>query len=252
MAPDEGPSPSSPTLHLPSDAVIPSAQDTYPSEPLLRRLILSYLLRNCYAETALAYTPANHPDSLTASQLSEIKQRKDMMERVRKGDIAQGIEIAEKCSGCKLVEMDEELWFDCLLQRFVESLRRESLKESIRLFQEEIAKCAKGDRGRLNKLMEYGQLFCHAAPEKSPVGNLMGWEKREELAERLNNTVVKQIRGGERGGGMKAELEMLIRQALVVKEVEKAGGVLNRKSKLTVEELLRKEKEKEEETKDEE
>lgn len=122
------------------DAKSPKKKNDFPQMPtnaadsqvlpdrLVRRLVLSYLLRNCYCTTALAFvasdpeveiqqnghTPStNSPTdttmsddapaeseaplmpSITPVELEQLDQRRAMMDRILSGDICGGIELAE-------------------------------------------------------------------------------------------------------------------------------------------------------------
>lgn len=222
------------------DPTTSSPLTDFPPEPLVRRLILSYLVRNCYTETALAYTPQNHPDCLKPNDLDDISKRKEMMRRIGEGDISGGVNMAERLLEMPLKDVDCDLWFDCCLQEFAECVRSRDMTITLKVLQTKVADVARDNEKKIEKLLQYVALLLNKFPEKGPSGMLLEKGRRQVLSERLNGVVVGKVRGG----GEKGELEMLLRQTMLLREVEDAGGSLEKKCGLTIDDLL---KDKEEE-----
>lgn len=201
---------------------------------LVRNVVLSYLLRNCYRHTALAFVTADTPcplgDAMTdlpASstssglpvtllsnlQLEQLDKRRAMMDCVLNGDVMAGITVAEGLLGGSLAGKFPMMNLRLLCQHFVELVRARKTIEALSFAQREIAPLGKVNPEGLPLLQSYLPLLAYQNPELSPVFELVDKRHRESLASELNDCVFGFL---ERREGRESELERLMRQLSAV------------------------------------
>lgn len=202
------------------------------SPHLVRTLVLSYLLRNCYRGTALAFVEAAAPiptedkmsdmaetpppprvPCLSQAQLDQLDKRRLMMDYVLDGDIMAGISVAETLLGASMLRVFPMMHLRLLCQHFVELVRVRKTIDALSFAQREIAPLGKQCPEGLPLLQSYLPLLAYTDPELSPVFELLDRKRLEGLAEELNDCVFSF---SERGEGRESEMERLLRQLSVV------------------------------------
>lgn len=189
------------------------------SSPTVQEHILSYLLRNCYRETALAFLSADitcecYRPTLSPGQLSQLDGRRAMMDAVLNGDILRAIDMADKMLGTSCSILFPMVYLRLLCQHFVELVRNRKTHDALSFAQQTIAPFAKQHPDGLSLLQGYLPLLAYHEPELSPLFELVDGKKREELAEALNGSVFGHLR--EKSGETQYELERLMQQLTMV------------------------------------
>lgn len=180
---------------------------------LVRSLVLSYLLRNCYRRTALAFVAADdaaapRPDpaamsdaprpALSPRELDQLDQRRAMMDRVLAGDVLAGVDIADRLLAratppASVVSAFPMVYLRLLCQHFVELVRARRTIDALSFAQRTIAPLGKVNPAGLPLLRNYLPLLAYHEPELSPIFELVDKRHRETLAEDLNDHVFSYL-----------------------------------------------------------
>lgn len=188
---------------------------------LLRKHILSYLLRNCHRQTALALLHAQvvadsaPPPSLTPAALAELDARRHMMDAVLSGDILAAITMANALlpSATPLSILYPMVHIRLLCQHFAELVRVKKTIDALSFAQQDIAPLGRQHPAGIPLLQTYLPLLAYREPERSPMFELVDVRRRDPLAEELNGCVYGFLREGETAA---SELERLLRHLTVV------------------------------------
>lgn len=184
---------------------------------LVRTLVLSYLLRNCYRETALAFVaadetadyptdamhdnataPSGLPPRLTSRELDHLEKRRSMMNLVLTGDVLAAIELADSLlstshTGNTVQTLFPTVYFHLLSQHFVELVRSRNTIDALAFAQKSIAPLCREHSDFTKPFQEYLPLLAYPEPELSPLFNLLDERCRATVAEELNDHVFSYL-----------------------------------------------------------
>lgn len=241
-----------PVSHHPATALAPEAasQSAF-SARIIHSLILSYLVHNCYENTARALIEA----SPYCQNFSELKvdspirkngamcecekrdlsekrmdsfgevglmsKRRTLMQYVREGCILPALELSNELLNfgsqrTTLRSCHPELYADMLCQHFTELIRNEDNLSALMFARTTIAPlCREIDKG-FSQLRQYVPLIAYKQPELSPHLDLLQNECRESLADRLNGSILATLCGRSGPFCHQSPLEYLLRQLCLV------------------------------------
>jgi len=179
----------------------------------LRLLIAEYLIHECYPETAQFFLEGN--DSMTnsfAAANDSIPQRKKLANLVISGKISEAIELTNKLFP-NLLTNNLEVSFKLQSQVYIELLRQKMTKEALIFAQEQLAPFGKLDPKFFDLLQDIIALIAYDSPETSPLGQYMTDSYRENVADALNNTILRSL-----GMPESSRLALLMKQLTAVQD----------------------------------
>lgn len=187
------------------------------SEKDVSNIVLSYLIHNCYEESAesfMAGTGAKRP----TDYLDNMEKRKKIFHSVLEGNALKAIELTEQLTPEILVK-NTDLLFDLLSLHFVELVRSRKCTEALDFAQTKLSPFGK-DGQYTEKLQDFMALLAYKEPEDSPMFHLLSLEYRQQLADSLNRTILAYFNLPNY-----TAMEKLIQQATVVRQClnEEAG-----------------------------
>lgn len=187
------------------------------NEKDVSNIVLSYLIHNCYEESAesfMAGTGAKQP----TDYLDNMEKRKKIFHSVLEGNALKAIELTEQLTP-EILEKNTDLLFDLLSLHFVELVRSRKCTEALDFAQTKLSDFGK-DGKYTEKLQDFMALLAYKEPEDSPMFHLLSLEYRQQLADSLNRTILAYFNLPNY-----TAMEKLIQQATVVRQClnEEAG-----------------------------
>ncbi|KGN60001.1 glucose-induced degradation protein 8 homolog [Cucumis sativus] len=176
----------------------------------IQNIVLSYLVHNCYKETAESFTTCtglkHHTDYLV-----DMAKRKRIYDFAVEGNALKAIELTEEVAP-GLLEKIEDLHFDLLSLHFVELVCSRKCTEALEFAQVKLAPFGKLHK-YVEKLEDFMALLAYEEPEKSPMFHLLSVDYRQRVAESLNRAILAH-------GNLPSytAMERLIKQVTVVRQ----------------------------------
>ncbi|KAI0511309.1 hypothetical protein KFK09_011935 [Dendrobium nobile] len=176
----------------------------------VRNIVLSYLVHNCFKETAEALLTGTGMQQ-SVNYLSDLDKRKAIFHFALEGDAIRAIELTEQLAP-KLLEQNEDLHFDLLGLHFVELVCSKKCTEALEFAQAKLTPFGKIQKN-VEKLEDFMALLAYEEPEKSPMFHLLGSEYRQSIADNLNRAVLAHANLPSY-----SSMERLIQQATVIRQ----------------------------------
>ncbi|XP_042411970.1 glucose-induced degradation protein 8 homolog isoform X1 [Zingiber officinale] len=179
------------------------------SDSDVHSIILSYLMHNCFKETAetfLSCTGMSQP----VDYFVDMDKRKKIIHYAVEGNALKAIELTEQLVP-NLLEDNKDLHFDLLSLHFIDLVRSKNSNEALEFAQTKLVPF--GNTAKyVEKLKEFVTLFAYEEPEKSPIFHLLSPEYRENVADSLNRAIL-----GCANLPSYSSMERLIQQVTVVR-----------------------------------
>ncbi|KAJ1698369.1 hypothetical protein LUZ63_006881 [Rhynchospora breviuscula] len=176
----------------------------------VRNIVWSYLVHNCFKETAKAFLASAGMKNPTEPTL-DMDTRKLILQYVQEGKALNAIELTEKLAP-KLLESNMDLHFDLLTLHFIDLIRARKCGEALEFGQKKLIGFGKVQK-YVVKLEDVMALMAYEDPEKSPMFHLLSSEYRQSVAEGLNQAILEHA-----NMPANSELERLAQQATVVRQ----------------------------------
>ncbi|KAJ0963160.1 hypothetical protein J5N97_028282 [Dioscorea zingiberensis] len=176
----------------------------------IRNIVLSYLVHNCFKETAetfLACTGMNQP----SDYLLDMDKRKSIFHFAMEGNALKAIELTEQLAP-NLLEEQNDLHFDLLSLHFVDLISSRKFTEALEFAQTKLAPFGKVQK-YMQKLEDIMALLAYDEPEKSPMFHLLSPEYRQNVADTLNQSILAHVNLPSY-----SSMERLMRQTTVVRQ----------------------------------
>eukprot|EP00245_Coleochaete_scutata_P002858 TRINITY_DN14044_c0_g1_i1.p1 TRINITY_DN14044_c0_g1~~TRINITY_DN14044_c0_g1_i1.p1 ORF type:complete len:231 (-),score=51.49 TRINITY_DN14044_c0_g1_i1:15-707(-) len=181
----------------------------------VHKIVLSYLLHNCFKETAQAFISCTNMGQNAAECSVDIDKRKPIYNHIMKGEVMKAIELTnELASG--LLGSNNDIYFELLALHFIELVRAKNCAAAVQFAQEQLHPFGKRDQyqdkyvGRLEDCMA---LLAYDEPETSPLFSLLAVEHRQTVADNLNRAVLAHANLPSY-----ASMERLLQHATVVRQ----------------------------------
>ncbi|KAM3332916.1 hypothetical protein ACQJBY_028185 [Aegilops geniculata] len=185
-------------------------EDASVSDNDVRNIVLSYLMHNCFkesAETFLSSTGLKLPVDYTV----DVDKRKAILNFVVEGDAVKAIELTEELAP-NLLENDMDLHFDLISLHFIELIRSRKCTEALEFGQKKLTPFGKVSK-YVEKLEDFMALLAYEEPEKSPMFHLLAPEYRQNVADSLNRAILAHA-----NLPAYSSLERVIQQSTVVRQ----------------------------------
>ncbi|XP_039131499.1 glucose-induced degradation protein 8-B homolog isoform X6 [Dioscorea cayenensis subsp. rotundata] len=153
----------------------------------VRNIVLSYLVHNCFKETAEAFiscTGMNQP----ANYLVDMDLRKSIFIFAMEGNALKAMELTEHLTP-NLLEEENDLRFDLLSLHFVDLLSSRKFTEALEFAQTKLAPFGKSPK-YMQKLEDFMALLAYDEPDCSPMFHLMRSDYRQTIADNLNQAIL--------------------------------------------------------------
>ncbi|KAH7673852.1 LisH motif-containing protein [Dioscorea alata] len=186
----------------------------------VRNIVLSYLVHNCFKETAEAFiscTGMNQP----ANYLVDMDLRKSIFIFAMEGNALKAMELTEHLTP-NLLEEENDLRFDLLSLHFVDLLSSRKFTEALEFAQTKLAPFGKLPK-YMQKLEDFMALLAYDEPDCSPMFHLMRSDYRQTIADNLNQAILARVNLPSY-----SSMETLIQQTTVVTQClhQELGKVL--------------------------
>ncbi|XP_027333269.1 glucose-induced degradation protein 8 homolog isoform X2 [Abrus precatorius] len=181
----------------------------------VRDIILSYLIHNCFKESAesfIACTGMQQP----ADYLENMEKRRRIVHSVLEGNAHKAIELTEQLAQ-DILENNKDLLFDLLSLRFVELVCSRKCTKALEFAQTKLSPFGKEQKYR-EKLEDFMALLAYNDPVKSPMFHLLSLEYRQQVADCLNRTILAYFNLPS-----DTAMEKLIQQVTVVRQCLSQG-----------------------------
>ncbi|PNY17900.1 glucose-induced degradation protein 8 [Trifolium pratense] len=187
------------------------------NEKDVSNIVLSYLIHNCYEESAesfIASTGLKRP----TDYLDNMEKRKKIFHYALEGNALKAIELTEQLSP-EILEKNTDLLFDLLSLHFVELVRSRKCTEALEFAQTKLSPFGKEGK-YMEKLEDFMALLAYKEPEDSPMFHLLSLEYRQQFADSLNRTILAYFNLPNY-----TAMERLVQQATAVRQClnEEAG-----------------------------
>uniref|UniRef100_A0A0E0JPE6 Jacalin-type lectin domain-containing protein n=1 Tax=Oryza punctata TaxID=4537 RepID=A0A0E0JPE6_ORYPU len=169
----------------------------------VRNIVLSYLMHNCFKETAETFLSSTGLE-LPVDYTVDVDKRKAIFSFVLEGNALKAIDLTEELAP-NLLENDMDLHFDLLSLHFIDT-------EALEFGQKKLTPFGKVPK-YVEKLEDFMALLAYEEPEKSPMFHLLSPEYRQNVADSLNRAVLAHA-----NRPAYSSLERVIQQATVVRQ----------------------------------
>lgn len=173
-------------------------------------IVSSYLLHNCYKETAEAFITATHLKQPANYQV-DMDKRKSILNLILEGNSLEAIEFTNQLAN-GLLEENKDLHFQLLSLHFIDMVRSKKCTEALEFAQKMLTPFGKMAK-YVEKLEDFMALLAYEEPEKSPMFHLLSQEYRESVANNLNRAILAHL-----NLPCYSSLERLIQQITVVQQ----------------------------------
>lgn len=258
--PPEPTSPATPPSQSPSNNAQPVSPNSLSiinsstafSSKIIRNLIVSYLIHNCYEKTAIAFLSADENSAVsdgfimetTKPQLKQVNHseplndyhlatRRKLMTSVADGDIQPALSLADGLLQSHSVPSTmntsfPETYARALCQHYVELIRANEDLSALAFARGTIRSFSKQFNDALVLLKRYLPLLAYQQPELSPMFDLVDVNRRDALADELNGCVLAWLRADTCALCTLPPLERILRQLTLIKrKLEKQQWNLN-------------------------
>eukprot|EP00262_Sarcandra_glabra_P005350 TRINITY_DN16834_c0_g2_i1.p1 TRINITY_DN16834_c0_g2~~TRINITY_DN16834_c0_g2_i1.p1 ORF type:complete len:217 (+),score=39.32 TRINITY_DN16834_c0_g2_i1:222-872(+) len=176
----------------------------------VRNIVLSYLVHNCFKETAetfIACTGMTQPSDYPVN----MDKRKPIFHFALEGNALKAIELTEQIAH-NLLEENKDLHFDLLSLHFAELVCSRKCTEALEFAQNKLAPFGKVDEC-VAKLEDFMALLAYEEPEKAPGFRLLGMDYRQQVADCLNRAILAHANLPSY-----SSMERLVQQTTVVRQ----------------------------------
>lgn len=176
----------------------------------VRKIILSYLVHNCFKETAETFISCTGMQ-LTADYSVDIDKRKPIYKHVLEGNVLEAIRLTNQLAA-DLLQSNKDVYFDLLTLHFVELVRSKDCTGALDFAQRELNQFGKQEK-YLERLQDCMSLLAYEDPETSPLFSLLSIDRRQSIADALNCAVLVHANLPSR-----TSMERLIQHITVVQQ----------------------------------
>ncbi|XP_058074922.1 uncharacterized protein LOC131223505 isoform X2 [Magnolia sinica] len=176
----------------------------------VRNIVLSYLVHNCFKETAETFIACSGMKQPTDYPV-DMDKRKPIFHFALEGNALKAIELTEELAHDLLVK-NKDLHFDLLSLHFVELVCSRKCTEALEFAQTKLTPFGNVDK-YVKKLEELMALLAYEEPEKSPMFHLLSMEYRQSVADNLNRAILAHANLPSH-----SSMERLIQQTTVVRQ----------------------------------
>ncbi|KAK1263476.1 hypothetical protein QJS04_geneDACA009517 [Acorus gramineus] len=176
----------------------------------VRKVVLSYLVHNCFNETAEAFIactgmkkPLDYP--------VEMEKRKLIFRFALEGNALKAIELTKELAP-NLLEENKDLHFDLLSLHFVDLVRSRKCTEALEFAQNQLTPFGKVQK-YVGKLEDFMALLAYEEPEKSPMFHLLSLDFRQNVADGINRAILAHS-----NLPCYSSMERLVQQTTVVRQ----------------------------------
>ncbi|KAL5072078.1 hypothetical protein RYX36_022965 [Vicia faba] len=173
-------------------------------------IVLSYLIHNCYEESAESFI-AGAGTTRPTDYLDNMEKRKKIIHYAMEGNALKAIELTEQLTP-EILEKNKDLLFDLLSLHFVELVRSRKCTEALEFAQTKLSPFGK-EAKYMEKLEDFMALLAYKEPENSPMFHLLSLDYRQEFADNLNRTILAYFNLPSY-----TAMERLVQQATVVRQ----------------------------------
>ncbi|KAJ7552167.1 hypothetical protein O6H91_06G045000 [Diphasiastrum complanatum] len=192
------------------DVDAPAYEHVKIDENDVRKIVLGYLVHNCFKETAETLISCSGMKR-SGDYLADIDKRKPIYRCVLEGNALKAIELMKQLSA-DLLESDKDLHFELLILHYVELIRARDCTGALDFAQGELAPFGKQEK-YVDKLQDCMALLAYAEPEASPMFYLLSSDYRQNVADCLNRAVL-----AHNNLPSYASIERLIQQTTIVRQ----------------------------------
>ncbi|KAF7092310.1 hypothetical protein CFC21_094807 [Triticum aestivum] len=185
-------------------------EDASVSDNNVRNIVLSYLMHNCFKETAKTFLSSTYLH-LPVDYTVDVDKRKAILNFVVEGDAVKAIELTTELAP-NLLENDTDLHFDLISLHFIELIRSRKCTEALEFGQKKLTPFGKVSK-YVEKLEDFMALLAYEEPEKSPMFHLLALEYRQNVADSLNRAILAHA-----NLSAYLSLERVIHQSTVVRQ----------------------------------
>ncbi|XP_021758347.1 glucose-induced degradation protein 8 homolog isoform X1 [Chenopodium quinoa] len=175
-------------------------------------IVLSYLVHNCFKETAESFVECTGIKQPTDC-LEDIDRRKRIIKFILEDNTLKAIELTKEVAP-DLLEENTDLHFDLLSLHFVKLVCSGQCGEALRFAQENLSPYGSVQK-YVVKLEEFLALLAYDEPEKSPSFHLISLDYRQDIADKINRAILGTSHTKQPSY---SSLERLIQQMTVVKQ----------------------------------
>ncbi|XP_024396244.1 uncharacterized protein [Physcomitrium patens] len=158
------------------------------SDSEVRKIVLSYLVHNCFKETAESFIACSGMKR-TADCSVDIDKRKPIYNHVLEGNALKAIELTNELA-VDLLTSNPDVHFDLLILHFIELVRAKDCASALEFAQKELRPFGKLLERCLDKLQDCMALLAYDDPETSPMFHYLSLEYRHSVADALNSAVL--------------------------------------------------------------
>ncbi|CAM8935907.1 unnamed protein product [Rhodiola kirilowii] len=180
------------------------------SDKDIHDIVISYLVHNCFNETAESLCASVKMKPLPYS-LDDMERRKEILRYTLEGNVPKAIELTEKLAP-ELLEKNKDLHFDLLILRFVELVSSRKSTEALEFALAKLSPFSELQKYR-SKLEDSIALLAYEEPQNSPMFHLLSPDHRQQVADSLNRVLLEH----NNQPGYSA-LERLLQQATLVRQ----------------------------------
>ncbi|CAM8939650.1 unnamed protein product [Rhodiola kirilowii] len=180
------------------------------SDKDIHDIVISYLVHNCFNETAESLCASVKMKPLPYS-LDDMERRKEILRYTLEGNVPKAIELTEKLAP-ELLEKNKDLHFDLLILCFVELVCSRKSTEALEFALAKLSPFSELQKYR-SKLEDSIALLAYEEPQNSPMFHLLSPDHRQQVADSLNRALLEH----NNQPGYSA-LERLLQQATLVRQ----------------------------------
>ncbi|XP_072952237.1 uncharacterized protein [Typha angustifolia] len=179
-------------------------------------VILSYLVHNCFKDTAEAFLSSTGMKQ-PVDYLMDMDKRKSISHFALEGNALEAIELTEQLAP-NLLEANMDLHFDLLSLHFIDLVRSRKCTEALEFGQKRLTSFGKVQK-YVEKLEDFMALLAYEEPERSPMFHLLSPEYRQNVADSLNRAILAHANLPPY-----SSMERLIQQTTVVRQLQQELG----------------------------
>ncbi|PKA65553.1 hypothetical protein AXF42_Ash005887 [Apostasia shenzhenica] len=176
----------------------------------IRNIVFSYLVHNCFKETAESFLTGTGMHQ-SVDYFIDMDKRKAIFHYVLEGNTIMAIELTAQLAP-NLLEENQDLHFDLLGLHFVNLVCSRNCTEALEFAQAKLTPFGITQKN-VEKLEDFMALLAYEEPEKSPMFHLLGPERRQSIADNLNQAIIANA-----NFPAYSSMERLIQQATVVRQ----------------------------------
>ena len=154
----------------------------------MNKIIQNYFVTEGYVDAARQFERESGTSDPTVD-LDSIKDRMLIRRAVQKGEVEEAIDRVNDLNP-EILEHDSKLFFHLQQQRLIELIRQQDLEKALLFAQEYLAPLGEENPGFLEELEKTLALLAFEDPFMSPVGDLLGVQRRQQAASELNSAIL--------------------------------------------------------------